>query len=221
MRDRFEAALAAGMDFHKLPTMQLIATVQAASVAAHQNSLRVLDLGGQFGGHKYWVEAATGLSCQWAVVETPALVGASNDSDSLKFFSSPTPAIQWLQRIDLLNLSGVIQFLENAPSMIGSILKAKPRFISVTRTPLSTTDMKFDVQVSRLFDNGFGPVPAGYVDCEIRYPRILWPDATIKDLFSGYRLAWSTCEGPTISVDGDFVQEGHVFLFEIDPELPS
>jgi putative methyltransferase (TIGR04325 family) len=214
VRDRFQAALNSGVDFSTLPTMQLVATVQAASVAARGQTLRCLDIGGQFGAQKYFVAAATRSSSRWAVVETPAVVNASKDSDGLRFFHSAEPAADWLEVINLLNMSGVIQFLDDAPSVIEGLLRLSPEFISVTRTPFTQTDTAYDVQISRLYDNGFGPIPDHYADREVHYPRIIWNKKVIMDSLSDYCLVWSACEGPEYLLGNLAVTENHSMLFQ-------
>lgn len=208
-------------DLRALPNLQMLATLQAAMQAPRPaGALRVLDIGGSIGGHARAVREITRLPIRWAVVETAPMVKLARElaADDLAFFEDIGAALGWVGRVDLLHLSGVLQYLADPWSLLDRTLAARPAAVLVARMAVSVgEDPVFDVQRSRLYANGHGPIPAGIPDREVRYPVAYWPECELLRRFAAadYRLTFRAAPNPVEEVAaGGLVQRDTIYFLQ-------
>jgi hypothetical protein len=102
---------------------------------------------------------------RYTVVETASLVELMAHQDSSVTFTTELP-----HQCDIFHISGTLHYLTDPLAVLERGMRSAREFAVVRRTRFSDVEM-FDVQVSRLFDNGLGPIPEGFKDCELRGPR--------------------------------------------------
>jgi putative methyltransferase (TIGR04325 family) len=160
----------------KYPTLNFILLRPLIAFALTKNKkLRVFDLGGGGGTHylvaRKFIESE--IELVWAVVETPAMVAEAQTlrEPELLFFDNSDSASRHLGTIDIALASSVFQYLNNPLEALEDFLNLDAKYIFITRTALSNSPASiFEIQKSRLKDNGPGRMPDGFVDEEINYP---------------------------------------------------
>lgn len=116
----------------------LAALLSPASEAVRQNSLRVLDFGGEFGLH-YWQTRPflpESLPVDWTVIETPALAEAARNTvacEELRFLSDIPPSVT----VDVVLTSGALQYAPEPVATWVSLLALRPAWIVLDRFPLA------------------------------------------------------------------------------------
>ena len=134
--------------------------------------VRVLDFGGACGLH-YQMARQTQIGVTWAVVETPAMVrkasSAAPDRD-LRYFATVETARDWLGGVDCVYSSSALQYVPDPQGTVAGLLDIGAPIVAWARLPLTEGPTHTFKQVSRLADNGPGPLPPQFEDCEIRYP---------------------------------------------------
>jgi putative methyltransferase (TIGR04325 family) len=153
-------------------------TLIAVGLADTQGTLRVLDFGGG-GGYHYALAKAVfrnSRSVKWNVVETSAMAKEAQkhlaDAD-LQFFDNINDAKNNLGTIDLIFSSGALQYCPNPLRFWRELTELGATNIFITRTPLNDSEKSFiSVQVSKLSENGPGPLPPGFEDRNVSYPII-------------------------------------------------
>lgn len=140
-----------------------------------KRKLNVFDLGGGGGTHyfvaKKFIDSE--IELKWAVIETPAMVAEAQSlrEPGLSFFENSDSASRHLGIIDIAIASSVFQYLKDPLDALEDFLNLEAQYIFITRTALSNEIAPiFEIQKSRLKDNGPGRMPVGYEDEEIRYP---------------------------------------------------
>ena len=151
-------------------------TLIALGLANTQGTLKVLDFGGGAGGYHYTVAKAilgNSRSLKWNVVETPAMVkeGQLIADAELKFFDNINDAKNDLGAVDLVLTSGSLQYCRYPLRSLRELTEVGASNLFVTRTPLNQSDNSLiSIQVSKLSDNGPGPLPPGIDDKSVSYP---------------------------------------------------
>ncbi|MCJ2133390.1 hypothetical protein MKK69_04820 [Methylobacterium sp. J-026] len=147
------------------------AVVLAQEMLGKPAAVRVLDFGGACGLH-HRMARATGIAVKWAVVETPAMVrkaaSAGLDPD-LRYFDTIDAARRWLGGVDCVYSSSALQYVPDAKDTVARLLALRAPVVAWARLNLTDGVTHSFEQVSRLADNGPGPLPPGFEDCEIRY----------------------------------------------------
>lgn len=134
--------------------------------------VRVLDFGGACGLH-HRMARATGIAVKWAVVETPAMVRKASSTGvdpDLRYFDTLDAARRWLGGIDCVYSSSALQYVPDAKDTVARLLALRAPIVAWARLNLTEGATHSFEQVSRLADNGPGPLPSEFEDCEIRYP---------------------------------------------------
>lgn len=112
----------------------------------------------------------------FTVIETNAMATASQ---------ALRPSISFLDEMpdefDVFYSSGTLQYLRNPEDIWRQALSRTTRFAYLARNAFSERK-RFTVQTSRLFDNGAGPVPEGFVDIPISYPHQTLSEATLTKI---------------------------------------
>jgi putative methyltransferase (TIGR04325 family) len=150
-------------------------TLVGVGLASAQDSLRVLDFGGGCGYHYVLARAAFGNSknLRWNVVETSAMVKAAQHlaDAGLQFFDHIDDAKNNLGQVDLVLTSGALQYCPDPLEFLKTLTQVGAKYIFITRTPLhDSEDNIISIQVSRLWENGPGPLPSGFEDKNVSYP---------------------------------------------------
>jgi len=204
-----------GFDVQMLPTPSMLATFDAMWRASRSalEPLRVLDLGGQFGAHLAWAEHHFPFPFKWAVVETPGIVAAAVPRENLAFFTTVEEGTDWLGKVDLLLASGYIQYIPNVSDAFKSLITIMPSWVVVSRAYISLKEPVFTVQKCRLFDNGAGAIPVGFVDREVRYAHAYHAEEAVLASLPKHQLVYKLYEAPPNTVNGQPVREGATYLF--------
>jgi putative methyltransferase (TIGR04325 family) len=151
-------------------------TLIAVGLANTQGTLKVLDFGGGAGGYHYTIAKAflgNGSKLKWNIVETPAMVkeGKLIADVELNFFDNISDAKNDLGAVDLVLSSGALQYCPNPLGFLSELAEVGAKNIFVTRIPLSESDKSLiSIQVSKLSENGPGPLPAGLDEKSVSYP---------------------------------------------------
>jgi putative methyltransferase (TIGR04325 family) len=110
------------------------------SVAAQENGkLNVLDFGGSLGSFYFQhVKFLNKLkSVMWSVVEQPHFVECGRQEfqdERLKFYMDCSECIN-NEKVDLVLLSSVLQYIESPQEVLEEIAKVKAKYILIDRTP--------------------------------------------------------------------------------------
>lgn len=107
----------------------------------NKKSINILDFGGSFGSlyfqHKEVLEKF--FKIKWSIVEQKKFVDAGKkifESDVLKFYESIESCTS-KNKIDLVILSSVLQYLPNYKDIINKIIKSNCKVIYIDRTPVT------------------------------------------------------------------------------------
>ena len=157
----------------------LLASIQSPEI-------HVLDFGGACGVHYFLARAVLPLSyaLRWFVVETPAMAkaGASLATAELMFSSDLRHAAESLGRVDLLHISGSLQYASDPRRFLGQLLALRATHIVFNRLGLSRGPQDVVVvQESQLSENGPGPMPGGLRDRTVRYPATYLQESAFYD----------------------------------------
>jgi putative methyltransferase (TIGR04325 family) len=156
--------------------MGALRTLIALGLANTQTTLKVLDFGGGAGYHYTLARAILGnsKSLEWNVIETSAMAREArllaNDAH-LGFFDNIIDAKNNLGSVDLVFTSGALQYCPNPLKYLRELTEVGATNIFITRTPLNDSeDSLVSIQVSKLSENGPGPLPVEFSDGNVSYP---------------------------------------------------
>jgi putative methyltransferase (TIGR04325 family) len=102
---------------------------------------------------------------RYTVVEIPALVDQMGAKDSPIIFTKTMP-----QQCDIFFSSGTLQYLDQPLSVVKDGFAAAAGAVILMRNSFCDREL-FRVQKTRLFKNGAGPIPPGFMDTSISYPH--------------------------------------------------
>jgi putative methyltransferase (TIGR04325 family) len=114
----------------------------------------------------------------YTVVENETLVGLMAETSEPVKFVSETP-----QSCDLFFSSGTLQYMEDPFGVLRQGFESARLMVVLVRNSFASSEM-YHVQSSWLFDNGAGPVPAGYDNRKITYPHRTLRMQAVIDLAS-------------------------------------
>jgi putative methyltransferase (TIGR04325 family) len=160
-------------------------TVAAAALLAAQGkaAINVLDFGGAAGAHYFTTSQLVEVPLRWCVVETPAMVDAARrhvHATGLSFATTIAAAQEACDGVpDLVLSSGTLQYLPSPIDTLRELIAVGSRFLCLTRTEIGHPP-RITIQRSRLSENGPGPLPPGFADGEISYPRTTLDGTTIE-----------------------------------------
>ena len=143
---------------------------------AAKDDLAVTDFGGAVGemGADFrlaWPEASYTVVEHWRLVQC---------MQSEAMWPGVHFAVQMPARCDIFYASGALQYVANPLEVWERGLKSARRAAILRRTYFSDSE-KFDVQISQLFNNGNGPLPDGFTNTTIAYPRRTLNEQEIRD----------------------------------------
>lgn len=208
-------------DLHatEYPTLNFVLLRPLIAFALTKNmKLSVFDLGGGGGTH-YLVARRfidSDIKLKWSVVETPAMVAEAQSlcEPELSFFVDSDSASRHLGTIDIAIASSVFQYLEDPINALEEFLNLEAQYIFITRTALSNAvDSIFEIQKSRLKDNGPGRMPDGFEDEEIKYPlTVVNKKAFIRILETKYEIICEIEEDRSVHKIGNITVDQFGFL---------
>jgi putative methyltransferase (TIGR04325 family) len=201
---------------HQAISTLLAVTTAIAVTRRAGKPLRVLDFGGAFGTSYHLVRDALPGDYKWAVVETPtfAALGESLKMPGLRMFDSLEKASEWLGETDLLYVSSAIQYVRDPIEMVRLLLASRPACAAWLRSSFSEGKQVVVLQSSRLKDNGPGPLPEGFTDVELYYPKTYVSRPDFLACFDDYRLVIKSSDGtPGLRIGAESVVEGQNYLF--------
>jgi putative methyltransferase (TIGR04325 family) len=140
--------------------------------------ITVLDFGGACGLHYFEIRKLIGshIKINWAVVETPTMAETSMPfkNNELSFFADIESAKSFLGRVDLLHISGTLQYTDTPRDYFSKLLETAPAYIVLNRLCLNKVDKDIVwIQSSMFHENGEGPLPEKYVNKRVDYPFTL------------------------------------------------
>ncbi len=134
------------------------------AMALGKTELTVTDFGGSTGD--LGVDFLTVFpQATYTVVENPTMVALMQSSRGGVRFATTSPA-----ECDIFFTSGTLQYIEDPMAVLAVGLLSARRAAVLVRNSFCDTDL-FRAQKSWLFDNGNGPIPAGYKNVRVSYPH--------------------------------------------------
>lgn len=112
----------------------------------------------------------------FTVVETKAMANAARSLRPSISYSDQLP-----DAFDVFYSSGTLQYLANPERVWRDALGKTARYAYLARNAFSDRKI-YSVQLSRLFDNGAGPVPEGFKNIRVRYPKQTLSEANIREI---------------------------------------
>jgi putative methyltransferase (TIGR04325 family) len=144
----------------------------AVAALACRPPLRVLDFGGAFAMH-YRVArlALPDVAVKWAVVEMPPVVkrAVRLETETLRWFSDVAGAAGWLGQVDIVHSFGALQYTDQPDAFVAELLALRAPVVLWSKLALTDGAKRRTLQVSRLAENGPGPLPPGFEDREIQH----------------------------------------------------
>lgn len=146
--------------------------------------LHIVDFGGATGelARDY---LALYPAAQFTIVENPTMVRKMAGTIPNTEFSTRIP-----HSCDIFFTSGTIQYLPAPCIVLAEGFKAATRAVILARNSFSDIPI-YRAQRSRLYDNGTGPIPAGFDDVEYSYPHQTIIEHRVHDIAerAGFKLA--------------------------------
>ena len=128
-----------------------------------RGDLAITDLGGSTGelGREYLLRYP---ASKYVVVDIPCLVDQCRGGAGLSF-TSHIPST-----CDIFYSSGTLQYLEHPMAALEEGMVSASQFVILRRNHLSDKVI-FDIQRPMLWENGNGPIPEGFPNVPVSYPR--------------------------------------------------
>lgn len=202
-----------GLLAHQPATVDLLdlRPLLAVALARSAGPLRVIDFGGGAGAHHAAVSAALrGIrELDWCVVETAAMAMAKAAgpvaAPALRFFSSLDDAVSHLDRVDILFVSSVLQYMPRPVETLRQLANAGADVMYLARTPMGEglSEPIVMIQQSLLSDNGPGPKAPQVADRVVNYPITLVDRQLIEgELSKDYDVVVRVVEPSALDVGG-------------------
>jgi putative methyltransferase (TIGR04325 family) len=115
----------------------------------------------------------------YTVVEVPALVAMMQGLSAVAF-TTGMPAV-----CDIFLTSGTLQYLDAPMQMLERGFASARHAVILARNSFAEAEA-FHLQRTRLFDNGSGPVPPGYEDCEFTFAHRSIAESAVMRLAKAY-----------------------------------
>lgn len=174
--NRFRKARACVADATATPLPMLLCGLKDGAV--------VTDYGGAFGDMG---RAVTALfpSVSYKVVETEGVVSIAEDVGPVTFHRDIPAAC------DVFFSSGTLQCLRAPYDVVAHAFETARGSVAFWRNNFSERET-FMVHKARLFENGTGPIPSGYIDYKVSYPCRTIQEVGILEIAerAGFRLAF-------------------------------
>lgn len=124
-------------------------------------------------------------SARCAVVETPGLVALLRHYGPISF-GTEIP-----ENAHVFHIGGTLQYLSRPYTVLARCFAAASHSVVLTRNSLSDRTI-IRVQETRLFENGSGPVPTGFLDRSVSYPHRTVRESLVTKIAkrAGFRLEW-------------------------------
>jgi putative methyltransferase (TIGR04325 family) len=166
-------------------------------MALNNDRLTITDFGGATGdlGEGFLKAYPSG---RYVVVENPTLVRLMQGRTPVQY------SLSMPDRCDVFFTSSTLQYLHEPMRILEAGLQSAKLAAVLARNSFSETDA-FRVQQSNLFDNGIGPIPAGYDNVQITYPHRTIRESAVLDLAHamGFRCV-SRLEEASGSLEGSY-----------------
>jgi len=166
--------------------------------------VRVLDFGGG-GGTQYFATSnllSSSRVFDWRVIETEAIVNQSTNlaNDNLEFYKSIGEAISDGFSPDLVMASSSLEYTKNPMETLVELINLDADYLYLTRSALTLeADLITAEQFTRLKDNGPGPLPDEFEDCEVNYWIRILPMRFVKEeLSKNYEILFTSLEAEKI-----------------------
>jgi putative methyltransferase (TIGR04325 family) len=209
-----------------LPSIRTLAAIGISNFGAHG---RVLDFGGE-AGHHYLIAKNSSKAPRrydWRVVETPAMVNATQHLSTEELSSSVSldDAIRsWDKPPQLLLASGVLMCVPNPVHTLQTLLSLGAEKVVFTRTGFSSDQQtRIIVQRSSLADNGPGVLPDGFKNVAVNYPCTFISRLAFESIVQqcGYSISVRILEDINVWFDGLVGISQYGYVCELNPENHS
>ena len=185
--------------------------------------VRVLDFGGG-GGTQYFATSnllSSSRDFDWRVIETAAIVNQSSNlaNDHLTFYKSIGEAISDGFSPDLVMASSSLEYTKNPIETLLELINLDADYLYLTRSALTLEPNLITAEQStRLKDNGPGPLPDGFKDCDLNYwIRILPLSLVREELSKKYEVLFTSLEAEKILHIGDLLVNQYGILARRKP----
>jgi len=137
--------------------------LQLTALALKKPEIAVTDFGGATGdlGRDF---LASWPGASYVVVETPALVAMMQAHGAVRF----EPSIP--QSCDVFFSSGTLQYVDRPMQVLAEGFASAGHAVVLVRNTFCD-EAQYHVQRSKLFENGYGPIPRGFRNTTVRYPH--------------------------------------------------
>lgn len=140
-----------------------------------EREVRVLDFGGACGEYYFAIrsKADPRRKLNWCVLETEPMCGYGKrlENDELKFLNDIGQLKLYMPEIDLVNVSGAIQYTNKPFEFLNSILEVNAKYIIFSRMCFTPGDQDIVfIQKNMLSWHGLGELPEGSKDREMSHP---------------------------------------------------
>lgn len=136
---------------------------------------RVLDFGGACGATYFTIKKLLGekYKLDWGVIETARMCkyGKNLENGELKYFDEMQKANESKSEVDLINVSGSLQYVNQPYKSLNYILESNAKFILFSRMCFTLESKEIiTVQKSMLSWHGYGKLPKGIKNREVKIP---------------------------------------------------
>jgi putative methyltransferase (TIGR04325 family) len=152
--------------------------LQLTALALKKSDVAVTDFGGATGdlGRDF---LASWPGASYTVVETPALVAMMQAHGAVRF----EPSIP--QTCDVFFSSGTLQYVDRPMEVLAEGFASARHAVVLVRNTFCD-EAQYYVQRSKLFENGYGPIPQGFRNTTVRYPLQTTNEGSVHALADRY-----------------------------------
>jgi putative methyltransferase (TIGR04325 family) len=148
--------------------------LQLTALTLKKSDVAVTDFGGATGDlGRDFLAAWPGAS--YTVVETPALVAMMQAHGAVRF----EPSIP--RTCDVFFSSGTLQYVDRPMEVLAEGFQSARHAVVLVRNTFCD-EAQYHVQRSRLFENGYGPIPKGFRNTTVRYPHQTINEGSVQAL---------------------------------------
>jgi putative methyltransferase (TIGR04325 family) len=121
---------------------------------------KIVDVGGELGSNFYIANKLKQSNIEkYGVVETSHFVNLAKsvENQTLRFFTSLSDALTWVQTPDLIIFGSTLQYLGSASKTVEDSILATPKYIYVSKTPMVEDSEGYHAYQETLLSNN-GPI---------------------------------------------------------------
>jgi putative methyltransferase (TIGR04325 family) len=147
-----------------------------------RDGCRVTDFGGSTGDLGDLLTEQN-PSIRYTVVENPVMVGLMQKQETRVHFTTTIP-----DECDIFYSSSTLHYVRNPYDVLQKGFKSAAHYVILVRNNFADVE-KFMVHRSRLYDNGSGPLPAGFENLVMRCPMRTVQESKIRDIALSFKFS--------------------------------